>query len=88
MAKQVLWNKPIYDEFCRLAELSEDERNILQTRMQGWSITRQSLHFHKSVSSINRMIAILKKKYDAVQIYSDVLPKRKFSAKETYMDTH
>lgn len=88
MAKQVLWNKPLLDEFSRLAGLSEEEQMIMETRMKGWSITRQSVHFCMSESKINKMIARLKIKYDSVQPYSEILPERKKSAKETYMDTH
>lgn len=88
MSKQVNWNKPIYDEFVMLAQLNEDEQDILRTRMQNWTITKQSMEFGMSKSKIDRIIARLKVKYDAVQPYSNILPKRKFSAKETYMDTH
>lgn len=87
-AHQVPWNKVIYDEFVRLGGLTEEEQQIMMTRMQGWTITKQSMEFHMSVSKVNRIIKRLKVKYDNVQPYSDLLPQRKFSAKETYMDTH
>lgn len=88
MSKQVAWNKPIYEEFCRLAVLNEEEKQILETRMKNWTITKQSMEFHMSRSKIDKIIARLKVKYDNVQPYSDILPKRKFSVQETYMDTH
>lgn len=88
MSRQVPWNKIIYDEFVELAALNEEEQDILRTRMQNWTITKQSMEFGMSKSKIDNIISRLKVKYDAVQPYSDKLPPRKFSAKETYMDTH
>lgn len=41
-----------------------------------------------SLATIDRIIARLKVKYDNVQKYDPILPPRKFSAEETYMDTH
>ncbi len=83
LAKQVPWNKIIVEEFIKLATLSDDEINILKTRALGWTITKQSMTFGISESTINRIVYRLKLKYDAVQPYSDILPPRKFSADET-----
>lgn len=88
MAKQVLWNKIIYDEFVRLGCLTPEEQDIMRTRMQGWTITEQSMKLGMSTSTVNRIIKRLKKKYDSVQPHSDLLPPRRSSAKELYMDTH
>lgn len=88
MSHQVLWNKPILDEFSRLAGLSEIEYEIMKTRMQGMTRVEQSLKFKMSLASIDRIISRLKVKYDSVQPHSNILPPRKFSAKETYMDSH
>lgn len=88
MAKQVAWNKIIIEEFIELAALNKTEEMIIRTRAAGWTITRQSMEFNMSTASISRIIKRLKKKYDDVQKYSVILPPRKFSAEETYMDTH
>ena len=88
MSKQVPWNKIILEEFIALAVLNEDEEKILRTRVAGWTITRQSMAFNLSISAVNRIIKRLKVKYDNVQPYSPLLPPRRFSAEETYMDTH
>lgn len=77
MAKQVPWNKIILDEFVELALLTEDEQKIMRTRIAGWTRVKQSMEFGMSLSSIDRTIATLKRKYDGVQKYSNVLPKRK-----------
>lgn len=82
------WNEIIYSEFCKLAMLSGIEREVLRTRIMGYSITQQAAKFNVSPSTINRIIAELKVKYDAIQPYSDILPKRRSSAKEKWMDEH
>ena len=86
--KQVLWNRPLLDEFYRLAMLSDEEYMIMEGRLKGETITCMSMKYSMSESKINKMIARLKIKYDSVQPYSDILPPRKSSAAETYMDTH
>lgn len=90
MSKQVDWNKHIYDTFCELALLSEEEQKILLTRIRNnWTISRQASEFGMSESSIKRKIAILKKKYDRVQkLAPDRLPKRRKSSIEDYMDNN
>ena len=88
MSKQVPWNKIILEEFIELACLSNTEEMIIRTRVKGWSITEQSHKLHMSESSIKRIIARLKVKYDNVQEYSPILPKRKSSVAETWMDEH
>lgn len=88
MAQQVPWNETIYTEFCKAAMLSEIEREILRTRIMGYSITRQAELLCVSESTVNRIISKLKKKYDAVQKNSDLLPERRSSAAETWMDSN
>lgn len=84
VAKQVIWTDPIIKEFARLANLSEAEITIINMRSQDKSITEQSMVLHCSESKINTMTNRLKKKYDAVQPFSDVLPPRKRGVNETY----
>lgn len=88
MSRQVLWSKIILEEFIRLAALTDEEEQVMRTRVAGWSISQQSEMLGMSVSSVNRCIRRLKVKYDGVQPYSPLLPPRKNSASETYMDTH
>lgn len=88
MSRQVIWTSIIIDEFVKLAVLSKEEEQILRTRAAGWTITKQSLTFGMSKSTIDKMIKRLKQKYDMVQPYSPLLPKRKLSAKELYMDNN
>lgn len=88
MSKNVIWTKVILEEFINLANLTKDEEIIMRTRCDGWSITKQATTFNMSVSTVNRIIKRLKVKYDKVQPYSPILPPRKFSVKELYMDIH
>lgn len=88
MAHQVPWTKVFLEEFIRLGALSDDEEKIMRTRVKGWSRTRQSMEFGMSLATVDRIIRRLKVKYDKVQPYSDILPPRKYSAEEVWMDTH
>lgn len=88
MAHQVPWNKIILEEFIRLAELNEQEEWVMRTRVAGWSRTKQARELNISVETLDRAIRLLKRKYDNVQKLSPLLPPRRFSAKETWMDTH
>ena len=86
MSKQVAWNKIILEEFISLACLTKTEEMIIRTRVSGWTIAKQAYELHMSESSVKRIIARLKKKYDKVQKYSVILPQRKNSVEETYLD--
>lgn len=87
--KQVIWTKKVLEDFIELAMLTEEEAFIMRSRVKGVTVTQQAMELNKSESSVHRMINQLKKKYDAVQAeHPDRFPPRKFSAKETYMDTH
>lgn len=88
MSKQVPWNTIIYDEFVKLGSLNEFEQRLLRDRMRGISRVEMSILYSVSVATVDRTVKRLKVKYDKVQPYSDKLPPRKFSALETYMDTH
>lgn len=86
MTKQVIWTKLILETFIEEANLTTEEEMIMRTRCQGWTITKQAMEFGMSPSSVSRTVARLKKKYDAVQKTNLILPPRKNSAQETYMD--
>lgn len=88
MSRQVLWTNLIIEEFERLGGLTDEERAILRTRAAGWTITKQSIEFNMSKSKVDGIIRDLKAKYDLVEPHSAILPKRKNSKKELYMDTH
>lgn len=72
----VLWNKILLEEFERLAGLSELEQDIIKGKMRGQTRVEQSMRLGISIATLDRHVARLKRKYDAVQPYSDILPKR------------
>lgn len=76
MTDKLIWNKLILEEFCAIALLSDSERFLVESRIKGLTILEQAEQLNLSVSSVNRMIRRIKDKYDNVQKYSEVLPKR------------
>ena len=88
MTHQVPWTKLIVEEFIKDGMLSKEEEYIIRTRAVGYTITQQAEDLHMSTDNVSKIIARLKKKYDMVQKYNPLLPPRKYSAKETYMDEH
>ena len=88
MSHQVCWTKVIVEEFIKDAMLSKEEEMIIRTRASGWTRTQQSMQLGMSLATIDRIINRLKVKYDKVQQHNPLLPPRKFSAEETYMDEH
>ncbi len=88
MAHQVPWCQAILEEFIEKACLTPEEEKIMRTRVAGWSISKQAIELGMSESTVNRIVHKLKLKYDNCQKYSEILPERKKSAAETWMDTH
>lgn len=88
MSKQVIWGKVILERFIEQANLTEEEEEVIRTRVAGWTIKKQAMELGMSESKISKIIARLKIKYDAVQKYDPVLPPRKNSVQELYMDSH
>lgn len=88
MSKQVLWTKVVLETFIEDALLTKDEEMIIRTRCAGWSRTQQAEKLGMSVATVDRIISTLKKKYDNVQRYNPILPPRKSSEKELWMDNN
>ena len=75
--KDIIWNKIILNEFIDLALLTELEENILRTQIKGLSRTEQAFKFNISIETVDKVLNTIRKKYDLVQSYSTILPKRK-----------
>lgn len=87
MSHQVVWTRRVVTLFEDAANLTDLERQVLETRVAGMTRVQQSFYLNLSVSTIDKVISRLKQKYDVVQKeYPDDLKPRKFSAAETYMD--
>ena len=82
-------NQIIIDEFSRLGGLNEQEITILRDRMLGVTRLQMCHKYNMSTSTIDRKIIDLAERYDAVQPFSDKLPKRpEYSPTEEYLDSH
>lgn len=88
MSKQVPWNKIILETFIEDALLTKEEEMIMRTRIAGWSRTKQSMELGMSISNLDKHLSTLKKKYDNAQKYNPILPPRKTSAEEIWMDNN
>lgn len=88
MSHEVPWNKIIVEHFIELAMLTEEEEWVLRTRVAGWTRTKQASELNMSISNVDKIIARLKQKYDNVQHFDPLLPPRKSSPEEVWMDTH
>ena len=88
MSKQVPWSKIILETFIEEAMLTDEEEWIMRTRVAGWSRTKQASELNISEATLDKRIALLKQKYDKVSKMNPLLPPRKFSAKETWMDNN
>lgn len=88
MAHQVAWTKVIVERFIESACLSKLEEATLRMRATGYTNSEIAEALNISLSTVNRLIALLKRKYDNVQKYDALLPPRKFSAQELYQDEH
>ena len=74
--KDIPWNRIMMREFESLACLSEDEAIVLHDWVNGKSITSTTMERHMCATKVKDIRNTLRKKYDAVQIYSPLLPKR------------
>lgn len=88
MSHQVPWNKVIVEAFIEEAMLTKEEEAVLRTRVAGWTRTKQCDQLNLSMSTLDRIIKRLKQKYDNAAKYNPILPPRKSSAAEVYMDEH
>jgi len=88
MSHEVIWTKFVLERFIELGNLTREEEMIMRTRASGMTITEQSMMFDMSPASVSRVIRRLKDKYDECQKNDLLLPKRKTSEKERYMDSH
>lgn len=70
------WNKIIVDEFRYLARLTEDEDKILQDWEAGYSVTKSARVRNMSPRQVDRNRKQIRRKYDAVQPFTPLLPKR------------
>lgn len=73
----ILWNRITLREFQSLACLSEEENAVLQDWANGKTVVYTSLHRNISTRQVDKLRNQIRRKYDAVQIYTPLLPERK-----------
>lgn len=74
--RDIMWNAVMLREFSTLACLSEEEKIVLYDWAHGKSIVNTSMIHHMSERKVKEIRHVLRDKYDSVQIYSPLLPKR------------
>ena len=72
----IQWNKIALAEFRSLACLSDEEDIVLQDWADEKSIVDTSMSRSMSTRKVDKLRNQIRKKYDAVQIYTPLLPER------------
>lgn len=88
MSHQVIWTKFILERFISEGNLSPEEEHVMRMRAACRGNVEISMSLHMSIRTVERIVQRLKKKYDAVAAFDPLLPPRKETAAELYMDTH
>ena len=73
----ILWDTVMLADFRMLACLTEDEDKVLTAWAKGWSNVKMADQLGMSDRTVSRRLESLREKYDAVQVYSPLLPPRK-----------
>lgn len=74
--KDIQWNRIMLREFEYLACLSDDEKKVLHDWALGKSITQSSMNHNMCETTVKDIRKTLREKYDAVEVYTPLLPKR------------
>ena len=74
--KDIQWNTIMLREFESLACLSDEEKDVLHDWAYGKSIVHTAMRCHMGDTKVKDIRKTLRGKYDAVQIYTPLLPKR------------
>ena len=83
MKRNIPWTKTLLEDFISEALLTEDEEQILRTRVSGWSIVKQSMEFNMSTATVSRIIKHVNNKYDNLHRQNpSKYPQRKISKYE------
>lgn len=78
MAKDLTWDNIMLSEFRKLAILTEDEDKVLDCWAKSYSTVKTGFECGMSDRTVERCLQSLRQKYDAVRIYTPLLPERKY----------
>lgn len=74
--KDIRWNQIMLAEFRSLVCLSADQEIALLDWSNGESIVYTAMRHNMSVAQVNKLRSQIRQKYDEVQPYTPILPKR------------
>lgn len=84
MSKQVIWTSAVLNAFIEEGNLSDEERLIIMDHAAELSRVQICCKHNISLPTLDRRISRLKSKYDAAQLNSAILPKRKHGADDLF----
>ena len=74
--KDIQWNKIMLREFESLTCLSDEEKEVLHDWAYGKSVVHTSMRCNMGATKVKDIRKTLREKYDGVQAYTPLLPKR------------
>lgn len=73
----LLWNSRLLGAMQEHACLTEDEEIVLKDWAKGWSIASTAMTRNMSDSKVEKIRSRLRRKYDSIQQYLDLPPRKK-----------
>ena len=73
----ILWNSRMLGAMQAHACLTEEESIVLMDWAHGKSIANTSMMHHMSTSKVDKIRKRLRQKYDGIQFYADLPPRRR-----------
>ena len=74
--KDIQWNKIMLREFESLTCLSDEEMEVLHDWAYGKSVVHTAMRCNMGETKVKDIRKTLREKYDGVQAYTPLLPKR------------
>lgn len=74
--KDIVWDKIMLREFESLACLNDEEKAVLHDWAYGKNIVATAMDLHMGETKVKDLRKVLREKYDAVEIYTPILPTR------------
>lgn len=74
--RDLVWDKRMLGAFSASACLTEDELIVLTDWAHGRSIANTAMMHHMSTSKVDKIRRRLRQKYDGIQPYTDLPPRK------------
>lgn len=89
MDRKIVWTKRTFEFFVEHGKLNQFQREVLETRIAGMTITQQAFYHQCSTATISRCLKDIRAIYVVVQReYPEVLSPMRTCAQEEWQDTH